>query len=123
MSSWAWDRAELMALPLRATLALPRPVRGQGQPTSSLHNTINLLSNILRPLGVTPRHVNMRDCLGSCMHYSRREKIPRGSAAPVATQGGYRLRICLRKHSDRLQALLSEYSEQVEFITRFRLDR
>ncbi|KAE8131092.1 hypothetical protein BDV38DRAFT_290667 [Aspergillus pseudotamarii] len=41
-----------------------------------------------------------------------------GSATAIAAvKAGYRLRICLRKHSDRLPALLSEYSEQVEYIT------
>lgn len=41
-----------------------------------------------------------------------------GSATAIAAvKGGYRLRICVRKHSDRLRVLLSEYSEQVEFIT------
>ncbi|KAE8345169.1 hypothetical protein BDV24DRAFT_160005 [Aspergillus arachidicola] len=43
-----------------------------------------------------------------------------GSATAIAVvKGGYRLRISPRKHSDRLQALLSEYSEQVEFITHY----
>ncbi|KAE8334089.1 hypothetical protein BDV39DRAFT_188379 [Aspergillus sergii] len=38
-----------------------------------------------------------------------------GSATVIAVvKGGYRLRICLRKHPDRLQALLSDYSEQYE---------
>ncbi|RHZ55812.1 ketoreductase sphI [Aspergillus thermomutatus] len=41
-----------------------------------------------------------------------------GSATAVAAlKAGYRLRICLRKPSDKLQALLSGDSERVEFVT------
>ncbi|KAJ5111638.1 hypothetical protein N7532_002173 [Penicillium argentinense] len=41
-----------------------------------------------------------------------------GSATALAAlKAGYRLRVCVRKVSDRLQALLSEHSEQVEYVT------
>ncbi|KAF7171587.1 hypothetical protein CNMCM5623_003956 [Aspergillus felis] len=41
-----------------------------------------------------------------------------GSATAIAAlKAGYRLRICVRKPSDKLQDLLSGYSEQVEFVT------
>ncbi|KAE8404071.1 hypothetical protein BDV37DRAFT_283118 [Aspergillus pseudonomiae] len=41
-----------------------------------------------------------------------------GSVTAIAAlKAGYHLRICLRKPSDRLQALLSGYSEQVAFVT------
>lgn len=40
-----------------------------------------------------------------------------GSATAVAAlKAGYRLRICLRKPSEQLQTLLSEYSDQLEFV-------
>jgi nucleoside-diphosphate-sugar epimerase len=40
-----------------------------------------------------------------------------GSATAVeALKAGYRLRICLRKRSQQLEDLLSEYSKQVEFV-------
>ncbi|KAJ5138256.1 NAD-dependent epimerase/dehydratase [Penicillium bovifimosum] len=41
-----------------------------------------------------------------------------GSATALAAlKAGYRLRVCLRKPSEQLEALLSEYSNQVEFVT------
>jgi nucleoside-diphosphate-sugar epimerase len=41
-----------------------------------------------------------------------------GSATALAAlKAGYRLRVCVRKASEKLQALLSEYSEQVEYVT------
>lgn len=40
-----------------------------------------------------------------------------GSATAVAAlEAGYRLRVCLRKPSEQLENLLSEYSDQVEFV-------
>jgi nucleoside-diphosphate-sugar epimerase len=40
-----------------------------------------------------------------------------GSATAVeALKAGYRLRVCLRKPSKQLETLLSEYSDQVEFV-------
>ncbi|KAJ5365476.1 NAD-dependent epimerase/dehydratase [Penicillium concentricum] len=40
-----------------------------------------------------------------------------GSATAVeALKAGYRLRICLRKPSEQLQTLLSEYGDQIEFV-------
>lgn len=40
-----------------------------------------------------------------------------GSATAVAAlKAGYRLRVCLRKQSEQLETLLSEYSDQVEFV-------
>ncbi|KOS40686.1 hypothetical protein ACN38_g8457 [Penicillium nordicum] len=40
-----------------------------------------------------------------------------GSATAVAAlEVGYRLRVCLRKPSEQLETLLSEYSDQVEFV-------
>ncbi|KAJ5502837.1 NAD-dependent epimerase/dehydratase [Penicillium fimorum] len=40
-----------------------------------------------------------------------------GSATAVeALKAGYRLRICLRKPSEQLETLLSEYSDQLEFV-------
>ncbi|KAJ5508821.1 hypothetical protein N7527_010964 [Penicillium freii] len=40
-----------------------------------------------------------------------------GSATAVAAlEAGYRLRVCLRKPSEQLETLLSEYSDQVEFV-------
>ncbi|CAG7944432.1 unnamed protein product [Penicillium nalgiovense] len=40
-----------------------------------------------------------------------------GSATAVeALKAGYRLRVCLRRPSEQLQTLLSEYSDQVEFV-------
>ncbi|CAI7620462.1 unnamed protein product [Penicillium palitans] len=40
-----------------------------------------------------------------------------GSATAVAAlKEGYRLRVCLRKPSEQLETLLSEYSDQVEFV-------
>ena len=40
-----------------------------------------------------------------------------GSATAVAAlKLGYRLRICLRKPSEKLEALLSEFSSQLEFV-------
>ncbi|KAJ5186930.1 hypothetical protein N7449_009924 [Penicillium cf. viridicatum] len=40
-----------------------------------------------------------------------------GSATAVAAlEAGYRLRVCLRKPSKQLETLLSEYSDQVEFV-------
>jgi nucleoside-diphosphate-sugar epimerase len=41
-----------------------------------------------------------------------------GSATALeALKAGYQLRICLRKPSERLQSVLSEYKDQVEFVT------
>jgi nucleoside-diphosphate-sugar epimerase len=41
-----------------------------------------------------------------------------GSATAVeALKAGYQLRICLRKPSEHLQSVLSEYNNQVEFVT------
>jgi nucleoside-diphosphate-sugar epimerase len=41
-----------------------------------------------------------------------------GSATALAAlKAGYRLRVCVRKASEKLQALLSEHSEQVEYVT------
>jgi nucleoside-diphosphate-sugar epimerase len=41
-----------------------------------------------------------------------------GSATALeALKAGYRLRICLRKPSEQLEALLSEYNNQIEFVT------
>lgn len=40
-----------------------------------------------------------------------------GSATAVeALKAGYRLRVCLRKPSDHLQTLLSQYSKQIEYV-------
>ncbi|KAF3384576.1 hypothetical protein F1880_001794 [Penicillium rolfsii] len=41
-----------------------------------------------------------------------------GSATALAAlEAGYRLRVCVRKPSEKLQALLSKYREQVEYVT------
>lgn len=41
-----------------------------------------------------------------------------GSATALAAlKAGYRLRICLRKPSQDLEALFSEYKEQIEYVT------
>lgn len=41
-----------------------------------------------------------------------------GSATALAAlKAGYRLRVCVRKPSEKLQILLSEYSQQVEYVT------
>lgn len=40
-----------------------------------------------------------------------------GSATAVeALKAGYQLRVCLRKPSDHLQTLLSQYSKQIEYV-------
>lgn len=40
-----------------------------------------------------------------------------GSATALAAlKAGYRLRVCLRKPSETLEAVLSEYSQQVEYV-------
>ncbi|KAJ5542712.1 NAD-dependent epimerase/dehydratase [Penicillium sp. DV-2018c] len=39
------------------------------------------------------------------------------TTALEALKAGYRLRICVRKPSEQLEALLSEYSNQIEFVT------
>jgi nucleoside-diphosphate-sugar epimerase len=41
-----------------------------------------------------------------------------GSATALAAlKAGYRLRVAVRKPSEKLQALVSEYSQQVEYVT------